>query len=125
MDYRVTPANGRVAAKFLKGKVNSESFLESEKITIGPPTNERYSYAMSKLISEQYIFNEISIFIADVCFFLYIIKYLLNKYDIVQLYSECLFLDKDNQISFFKQKYDWVHWIENSQNFELSKKMMS
>lgn len=38
---------------------NSESFLESEKITIGPPTNERYSYAMSKLISEQYIFNEI------------------------------------------------------------------
>ena len=38
---------------------NSKEFLESEKITIGPPTNERYSYAMSKLISEQYIFNEI------------------------------------------------------------------
>ncbi len=38
---------------------NSKNFLESEKITIGPPTNERYSYAMSKLISEQYIFNEI------------------------------------------------------------------
>ena len=39
---------------------NSKEFKESEKITIGPPTNERYSYAMSKLISEQYIFNEIS-----------------------------------------------------------------
>jgi len=39
---------------------NSENFLESEKITIGPSTNERYSYAMSKLVSEQYIFNEIS-----------------------------------------------------------------
>jgi UDP-glucose 4-epimerase len=39
---------------------NSKNFLESEKITIGPPTNERYSYSMSKLISEQYIFNEIN-----------------------------------------------------------------
>ncbi len=39
---------------------NSKNFLESEKITIGPSTNERYSYAMSKLISEQYIFNEIA-----------------------------------------------------------------
>lgn len=39
---------------------NSKNFSESEKITIGPPTNERYSYAMSKLISEQYIFNEIN-----------------------------------------------------------------
>jgi UDP-glucose 4-epimerase len=39
---------------------NSKRFLESEKITIGPPTNERYSYAMSKLISEQYVFNEIA-----------------------------------------------------------------
>lgn len=39
---------------------NSENFLESEKITIGPPTNERYSYAMSKFISEQYIFNELN-----------------------------------------------------------------
>ena len=39
---------------------NSEAFLENEKITIGPPTNERYSYAMSKLISEQLIFNSIS-----------------------------------------------------------------
>ena len=28
---------------------------------------------------------------------------------------------KDNQISFFKQKYDWVHWIENSQNFGFAK----
>jgi UDP-glucose 4-epimerase len=39
---------------------NSKHFLETEKITIGPPTNERYSYAMSKLISEQFIFNAIS-----------------------------------------------------------------
>ncbi len=39
---------------------NSKFFLESEKITIGPPTNERYSYAISKLVSEQYVFNEIS-----------------------------------------------------------------
>ena len=39
---------------------NSNNFDENEKITIGPPTNERYSYAMSKLISEQYIFNEIN-----------------------------------------------------------------
>ena len=39
---------------------NSQKFEEEEKIKIGPPTNERYSYAMSKLISEQYIFNEIT-----------------------------------------------------------------
>ena len=39
---------------------NSKNFLEDEQITIGPPTNERYSYAMSKLISEQIIFNSIS-----------------------------------------------------------------
>ena len=38
---------------------NSQNFLESEKITIGPPTNERYSYALSKLLGEQTIFNEI------------------------------------------------------------------
>ena len=38
---------------------NSKNFLESEKITIGPPTNERYSYALSKLLGEQIIFNEI------------------------------------------------------------------
>ena len=39
---------------------NSQKFDEKEKIKIGPPTNERYSYAMSKLVSEQYIFNEIN-----------------------------------------------------------------
>ncbi len=38
---------------------NSNFFEEDEKIKIGPPTNERYSYAMSKLVSEQYIFNEL------------------------------------------------------------------
>lgn len=38
---------------------NSSTFSESEAITIGPPTNERYSYALSKLYSEQYILNEI------------------------------------------------------------------
>jgi UDP-glucose 4-epimerase len=38
---------------------NSMTFLESEPITIGPPTNERYSYALSKLYGEQFIFNEI------------------------------------------------------------------
>jgi UDP-glucose 4-epimerase len=38
---------------------NSQTFLESEAITIGPPTNERYSYALSKLYGEQFIFNEI------------------------------------------------------------------
>lgn len=38
---------------------NSKTFTESEKITIGPPTNERYSYAMSKLIGEQFLFNEV------------------------------------------------------------------
>ena len=38
---------------------NSTTFLESEAITIGPPTNERYSYALSKLYGEQFIFNEI------------------------------------------------------------------
>ena len=37
---------------------NSSTFLESEPITIGPPTNERYSYAMSKLYGEQFILNE-------------------------------------------------------------------
>lgn len=38
---------------------NSQTFLESDAITIGPPTNERYSYALSKLYGEQFIFNEI------------------------------------------------------------------
>jgi len=38
---------------------NSDTFLESDRITIGPPTNERYSYAMSKLHGEQYILNEV------------------------------------------------------------------
>ena len=28
---------------------------------------------------------------------------------------------KDNQISFFKQKYDWVHWIENFENYGFAK----
>jgi len=35
MDSRVTPANGRVAANFLKGKVNSEHFLEGSKAQCG------------------------------------------------------------------------------------------
>jgi UDP-glucose 4-epimerase len=39
---------------------NSSTFSEDEPITIGPPTNERYSYAMSKLYSEQYILNEVA-----------------------------------------------------------------
>lgn len=39
---------------------NSTSFLEDDPITIGPPTNERYSYALSKLHSEQYILNYIN-----------------------------------------------------------------
>lgn len=38
---------------------NSANFDEDEQITIGPSTNERYSYAMSKFYSEQHIFNEI------------------------------------------------------------------
>jgi UDP-glucose 4-epimerase len=38
---------------------NSNTFLETEPITIGPPTNERYSYALSKLYSEQFILNDI------------------------------------------------------------------
>ena len=38
---------------------NSETFLETDRITIGPPTNERYSYAMSKLHGEQYVLNEV------------------------------------------------------------------
>ena len=38
---------------------NSENFDEKEPITIGPPTNERYSYALSKLYGEQHIFNEL------------------------------------------------------------------
>lgn len=39
---------------------NSNTFLESDPITIGPPTNERYSYAMSKLHDEQLMLNCIS-----------------------------------------------------------------
>ena len=36
---------------------NSDNFLEDEKITIGPPNVERYSYAMSKLFDEQLLLN--------------------------------------------------------------------
>jgi UDP-glucose 4-epimerase len=39
---------------------NSENFSEDESITIGPPTNERYSYALSKLYGEQFILNAIA-----------------------------------------------------------------
>lgn len=39
---------------------NSDTFSENSSITIGPPTNERYSYALSKLHSEQYILNYIN-----------------------------------------------------------------
>ena len=38
---------------------NSKTFKEDEPITIGPPTNSRYSYALSKLFDEQYILNNI------------------------------------------------------------------
>lgn len=36
---------------------NSTSFEEDEPITIGPPTNERYSYSLSKLFGEQHLLN--------------------------------------------------------------------
>lgn len=36
---------------------NSKTFKEDDDITMGPPTNERYSYALSKWHSEQYILN--------------------------------------------------------------------
>ena len=36
---------------------NSKTFSEDEPITMGPPTNIRYSYALSKWHSEQYILN--------------------------------------------------------------------
>ena len=36
---------------------NSENFSEDEKITIGPPNVERYSYALSKLFDEQLLLN--------------------------------------------------------------------
>ena len=36
---------------------NSETFLEDSDITMGAPTNMRYSYALSKWHSEQYILN--------------------------------------------------------------------
>lgn len=36
---------------------NHDTFLESDPITIGPSNIERYSYALSKLHSEQYILN--------------------------------------------------------------------
>lgn len=39
---------------------NSETFSESDPITIGPPTNERYSYAMSKLHDEQLMLDKIN-----------------------------------------------------------------
>lgn len=37
---------------------NSKTFSEDEEITMGPPTNLRYSYALSKWHSEQYILND-------------------------------------------------------------------
>jgi UDP-glucose 4-epimerase len=36
---------------------NSKTFKEDDTITMGAPTNERYSYALSKWHSEQYILN--------------------------------------------------------------------
>jgi len=36
---------------------NSKTFKEDDDITMGPPTNDRYSYALSKWHSEQYILN--------------------------------------------------------------------
>jgi len=36
---------------------NSETFKEEDDITMGPPTNPRYSYALSKWHGEQYILN--------------------------------------------------------------------
>ena len=36
---------------------NSQTFKEDSDITMGPPTNIRYSYALSKWHSEQYILN--------------------------------------------------------------------
>ena len=39
---------------------NSKTFDENESITIGPPTIERYSYALSKLFDEQIIMNVVN-----------------------------------------------------------------
>jgi len=39
---------------------NSHDFNEDEQITIGPPTVERYSYALSKLFDEQMVLNLIN-----------------------------------------------------------------
>lgn len=39
---------------------NSDTFLEDEPLTIGPPNVERYSYALSKLHDEQLILNMVS-----------------------------------------------------------------
>lgn len=36
---------------------NSKTFKEDDDITMGAPTNKRYSYALSKWYSEQYILN--------------------------------------------------------------------
>jgi UDP-glucose 4-epimerase len=36
---------------------NSKTFKEDDDITMGPPTNKRYSYALSKWHSEQFILN--------------------------------------------------------------------
>lgn len=44
---------------------NSETFDESDPITIGPPNVERYSYALSKLHDEQLMLNSIAD--GDVC----------------------------------------------------------
>ena len=37
---------------------NSDTFLESSNITMGPPGNTRYSYALSKWHSEQFILSD-------------------------------------------------------------------
>ena len=39
---------------------NSDTFNEDDPITIGPPTVERYSYALSKLHDEQMVLNMVS-----------------------------------------------------------------
>jgi UDP-glucose 4-epimerase len=39
---------------------NSNTFSEDEPITIGPLTNERYSYALAKMFDEQYVSNNVN-----------------------------------------------------------------
>jgi hypothetical protein len=43
---------------------------------------------------------------------------LLNNYDIVQLYSECLFLDENNEISFINTSFGKDYSFENRYNLE-------